>query len=364
MIVTDEQASNRRYCLDLEAYIGTVSLLQWSQYAIMSTQITNIHDAFFKQVLGEPELAEQFLREHLPPEVVELLGPEAPEALPASFVDEELRQHHSDLLFRMRLKSGGDAFVYLLFEHKSSPDEGARLQLLRYIVRLLTTWYEQNGRQLPLPPVLPLLAHQGPGEWTFSCGFLDLFGDAPAALRPYLPIFRHAPVDLAVTPDTALSTIARLRALLAALKYSRRPDLPERLDLILAEAEALETRDLLLILTYLDKGPVAVSHEKMRQLLRDRLPDQEERIMGWITQPYFEDGLEQGRAEGRAEGQVKGQAKSLIRLLERRFGTLPENLRARVSDADVQSLDVWLDRVFEASDLEAVFAEPTTDLQC
>jgi predicted transposase/invertase (TIGR01784 family) len=121
----------------------------------MSAPITNIHDAFFKQVLGEPELAGQFLREHLPPEVVEQLGPEAPEPLPASFVDEELRQHHSDLLFRMHLKSGGDAFAYLLLEHKSSPDEGARLQLLRYIVRLLTNWYEQNGRRLPLPPVLP-----------------------------------------------------------------------------------------------------------------------------------------------------------------------------------------------------------------
>jgi predicted transposase/invertase (TIGR01784 family) len=318
----------------------------------MSAQLINIHDAFFKQALGNPELAGQFLREHLPPAVVELLGPETPEPLPGSFVDEELRQHHSDLLFRMHLKSGGDAFAYLLLEHKSSPDEGARLQLLRYIVRVQTNWYEQNGQRLPLPPVLPLLAHQGPGEWTFSCELVDLFGDAPTALRPYLPTFRHALVDLAVTPDTALSTIARLRALLAALKYGRRPDLPAHLDVILAEVEALETRDLLLILTYLDKGPVAVSHEKMRQLLRDRIPDQEERIMGWITQPYFEDGMKRGRAEG--------HAKSLVRLLEKRFGTLPEPLRAQVFDADVPSLDAWLDRVFDAPDLQAVFAEPDT----
>lgn len=246
------------------------------------------------------------------------------------------------------------------------------MQLLRYIVRVLTNRYEQNGRRLPLPPVLPLLAYQGPGEWTFSCEFLDLFGDAPAALRPYLPTFRHALVDLAVTPDEALSTIARLRALLAALKYSRRADLPEHLDFILADVETLQPRDLFLILTYLDKGPVAVSHEAMRQLLRDRIPDQEERIMGWITQPYFEDGLEKGRAEGRAQGRTEGrtegmaqgrtegEAKSLVRLLENRFGALPEPLRAQVFEADVQSLDAWLDRVFDAPDLQAVFAEPVT----
>lgn len=322
----------------------------------MSAQLPNIHDAFFKQALSDPELAGRFIREHLPPPVVEQLGPEPPEPVPGSFVDEELRQHHSDLLFRIRLKSGSDAFAYLLLEHKSSPDEGARLQLLRYIVRVLTNWYEQNGRRLPLPPVLPLLAHQGPGEWTFSCEFLDLFGDTPAALRPYLPTFQHALVDLAVTPDEALSTIARLRALLAALKYSRRPDLPEYLGVILAEVETLKPRDLFLILTYLDKGPVAVSPITTRQLLRDRIPDQEESIMGWLTQPYFEDGVEKGRAEGRTEG----EAKSLVRVLEKRFGALPEPLRAQVFEADMPTLDAWLDRVFDAPDLQAVFAELDT----
>ena len=56
--------------------------------------------------------------------------------------------------------------------------------------------------------------------------------------------------------DQALSTTAGLRAFLKALKYGRRPELPERLDLILAEAAVLGRRDLLLILTYLDKGPI------------------------------------------------------------------------------------------------------------
>src|SRR5882724_6742154 len=126
----------------------------------MANQISNIHDAFFKQVLSDSKLADTFLREHLPADVVGLLGPELPEPFPGSYVDEQLRQHHSDLLFRVRLKSGSDAFAYVLLEHKSSSDPGARLQLLRYVVRILTHLYEQNKRRLPLPPVLPLLAHQ------------------------------------------------------------------------------------------------------------------------------------------------------------------------------------------------------------
>jgi predicted transposase YdaD len=330
----------------------------------MPRQIANVHDAFFKQVLADPELAGQFLREQLPPEVADLLTREPPEPLPASFVDEQLREHHSDLLFRVHLKGGSEAFAYLLLEHKSSPDEGARLQLLRYVVRVLTNWYEQNERRLPLPPVLPLLAHQGPGEWTFSCEFADLFGAVPAPLRPYLPAFRHALVDLAATQDEALSVTARLRAFLKVLKYGRRPDLPERLDIILAEAEALERRDLLLILTYLDKGPVAVSLETIRQVLHRRMPDSEEQIMGWLTQPYFEQGvekgIEKGIQQGIQQGRVEGHAKSLVRLLERRFGRLPVHLRERVFAADMQSLDNWFDRAIVAADLKSVFAEPLT----
>lgn len=108
----------------------------------MSNQVAKVHDAFFKQVLSDPKLADTFLREHLPADVVGLLGPERPEPYPGTYVDEELRQHHSDLLFRVRLKTGCDAFAYVLLEHKSSSDPGARLQLLRYVVRILTHLYK------------------------------------------------------------------------------------------------------------------------------------------------------------------------------------------------------------------------------
>jgi flagellar biosynthesis/type III secretory pathway protein FliH len=183
-----------------------------------------------------------------------------------------------------------------------------------------------------------------------------------------MPNFRHALVDLAVTPDENLSTTSRLRALPKALKYARSRELPQRLEIILSEAAVLEEEDLLRILTYLDKAPVAVSREVLRDVLRRRVPDREEKIMGWITQPYFEEGLEKGLEkglakglqEGLAAGRAQGQAKSLLHLLEKRFGSLREPLRTRVLTADEQSLDAWLDRVIDAADLKAVFDESLT----
>ena len=314
----------------------------------MSNQLANIHDGFFKHVLGDPQLAGAFLREHLPPDVVDLLGPEPPEAVPGSFVDEELRQHHSDLLFRIQLKAGRNAFAYVLMEHKSSPDRVARLQLLRYVVRMLTDWYNQNQHQLPLPPVLPLLAYQGPRGWTFSCEFTDLFGAVPEPLRPYLPAFRHAVIDLTQIDDADLSVELRLRALLKVLKYTRRPDLNECLDVVLAEWSTLDEKDYSAILTYIDKGAaVVIDYKAWREKLLRHVPDRAERIMGALTQPYYEMGI--------AEGEAKGEAKLLTRLLEKRFGVVPPLLRERIFSANAGQIESWAERAFDAPDLHAIF---------
>jgi predicted transposase YdaD len=320
----------------------------------MSSQIANVHDAFFKRVLSDPRVADTFLREHLPPEVLELLTCDPPEWVPGSYVDEELRQHHSDLLFRVQLNSGQDAFAYILMEHKSSPDAAARLQLLRYIARILVTWHEQHDKRLPLPPVLPLVVHQGPGNWEFSHEFVDLFGAVPEVLRPHLPSFRHVLVDLVHIADDVLSAEPRLRAYLKALKYARRPDLPERVDLILAEAPVLEELDVVLIITYIDRATTVVNPDVIYDALQRLVPDRVGAIMGPLTQPYFAKGLAEGRAEGRAEG----EAIALVRLLEKRFGIVPAALRQRVFTADLESIETWFERAIDGPDIEFVFRLP------
>jgi predicted transposase/invertase (TIGR01784 family) len=330
--------------------------------APMSKQPANIHDAFFKKVMSDPEVAGQFLREHLPSDVAALLSAEPPELLSGSFVDEELAQHHSDLLFRLLLREGGDVLAYLLVEHKSAPDPLARLQLLRYMTRVLVRWYRENER-LPLPAVLPLLAHHGPVGWTLSTEFDELFGRVPEALRPYLMSFRHALVDLARIDDGALSRHVRLRAFLKALKYIQRQDLAERIDIVLAEAPALEVVDVVLMLTYIGRGPVAVSKEAVRAALHRWLPSREDEIMASFGQEYFESGkatgLAEGKATGLAKGLAEGKASSLLQLLEIRFGPVSAALRDRVNGADVASVEAWLRRFVTAPDLPSIFG-PTS----
>jgi len=203
---------------------------------------------FFKQVLSDSKLADTFLREHLPADVVGLLGPEPPEPVRAPSWTRNCGSITPICSFAFASKPVPMRLAYVLLEHKSSSDPGARLQLLRYVVRILTHCYEQNRKKLPL------LAHQGRvlGSPLRICRPVRYRAGAAEFLPALLPSWV---VDLAQVEDPALSTEVRLRAFLKALKYSRRSDLPDCIDILLSGgAPALHEKDLFVILTYLDKG--------------------------------------------------------------------------------------------------------------
>jgi len=122
------------------------------------SEINNPHDAFFKQFLAKSEIAADFLRNHLPQDVLNLLDVSALELQKDSFVDADLQEHFSDLLYRAPLKTGENAFIYLLFEHKSYPDRWVAFQLLRYMVRIWENELRQAGS---FSPIIPLVVYHG-----------------------------------------------------------------------------------------------------------------------------------------------------------------------------------------------------------
>ena len=60
--------------------------------------------------------------------------------------------------------------------------------------------------------------------------------------------------------------------------------------------------------------------------------------------------------EGEQKGRQEGEAKVLLRLLERRFGSVPDPIRDRIASADVAELDQWIMRVLDAGSIDDVLS--------
>jgi predicted transposase YdaD len=80
-----------------------------------------------------------------------------------------------------------------------------------------------------------------------------------------------------------------------------------------------------------------------------------------ITQNVFykaavERGLREGMEKGLEKGLERGEAKALLRFLEQRFRKVSPSIRKRVSTANVQELERWIDRAATATKLTDVFS--------
>ncbi|MCF6197940.1 MAG: Rpn family recombination-promoting nuclease/putative transposase [Hyphomicrobiaceae bacterium] len=316
----------------------------------MSKSPGPIHDRFFKHLLKDPDTMGLFLRERLPGKLAALLGDEPPALVPGSFVDEALSEHFSDLLYKVGLKHGGAAYIYVLADHKSAPDKGTALQLQRYMNKIWQSLSKQG--ETPLPRILPVVVYHGVRRWNIPTSFAAMCEDARDELAPYLPDFEYMLIDLSEIDDGDLSSDQRLRAFLTVMKHIQRSDFLDHTGTIMAELHHLEPVDIITILRYvIRKWRDRISRKTIDGLVLDVALEKREKIMGSVVDEWIEQGYKQGKAEGKTEG-VAGM---LSKMLELRFGPLPERVKERIGKADADTLTNWGERVIDAPDLDAVF---------
>ena len=318
----------------------------------------NPHDAYFKTVMGEARNAKDLFYKHLPGEMTCQFAPGLPELIQGSFVDEDLSVHLSDMLYRVKLKTGSEAFVYTLIEHKSSPDALAPLQLLRYMVRIWVDWTRENrGKKLPV--IIPLVFYHGKRRWRVPTRFSMMFENTPEALQCCIPDFLHELVDLGQVENKELSNDPRLAALLMAMKHIFAPNIMLELAREQENLLSLETIDFQLFLSYIIHTRQDIGREDVGKIL-DLLPlSQQEDIMAGLAQEFKDDwfakGEAQGKLEGRLEGKLEGKAELLVELLQQRFGSLSRDVKEKISGADSDSIRIWSENIFTASRLDEVF---------
>ena len=317
------------------------------------------HDALFRALVSNPARAGALLAEYLPTEVIELLDPAfPPEAVEGSFVDADAARTQCDALFRVRLRTGQQARIHALLEHKSRIDGTAPLQILRYMVNIWMREIENGTARDGLPAIIPLVFYHGPGRWSVPRSVVEMI-DAPEELRPLLRDFAYVLHDLGEIEPIRLSRAPEVLAGLLALRVAHADDIPaDLLDLMtggpLAGSE-FERHILRYIVERMNLTPPLLEAS-----LRRTKPDRWEALMGTVAEAWLEqgraEGIEKGRKEGREEGRAEALAGLLLRQLELRFRDVPGPVRDRVRGASIAQLEAWAEAVLTAASLNEVMA--------
>ena len=205
-------------------------------------------------------------------------------------------------------------WLYLLFEHQSTPDYWLRLRLLGYCCRIWERDLQVDSGARYLRPILPLVFYQGASGWRPSPRFADLF---PAAARdwPWLPRFEHLLFDQTeVSPAQAAGSVrARLLQLTMMHAFDHAvPDARKRMRPLLDALEregSIGQDDMRMFVRYiLETGPDDTP-EALGEILSRTAAGGEMRTSGERLRQEGRDQMravaEQRRREGQREGRLE-----------------------------------------------------------
>jgi len=306
------------------------------------------HDTGYKLLFSSPEMVGDLLRGFVPHESVKAADFASLCRVNGSYVSEDLRTRHDDMVWKLRLRDQW-LYVYLLLEFQSVPDQWMALRMHVYVGLLYQDLVARRelGAGAKLPPVLPIVLYNGQAPWRSADSLDALLTTSPPGLARYRAQAHYLLVD----ERRLAGSDAPLRNLAAALF---------RLE------AASEPEDFRAVTAQLVEWLSGERHERLRRAfaiwlsrrLRQRLPEAnipETDDLAQVHGMFPDNIIATAEKRGEARGQVKGEAAALILLLTHRFGELPPDVRARIEGAGHTAIVAWFERAIDAADLDGVF---------
>ena len=266
------------------------------------------HDEFFKASFGRLEIARDYLEQLLPWEVHQSLDLSQLERVNGSWVNPELAEYFSDVVYRCPLKEGKrQVWASFLLEHKSAPDPFPHLQLLRY---LLETWQEQRKQKQALTPIIPIVVYHGVRKWR-KRDLSSYFGkDLPQSLLPFLPRFDYVLTSIRTLSDEQILELKKgllINALLM-LKHIWKPqfilDHPDLVFIHLESKDQQVSDFVISLLAYLFKN-TEIARETANRFIR-HLPDNLNHNAMSTYDMIQAEGIEKGIKKGIEQGIEQG----------------------------------------------------------
>jgi len=249
-----------------------------------------------------------FMELHLPAELRAICDLSTLKLESGSFVEDDLRQYFSDVLYSLKT-TAGEGYVHVLIEHQSSPDKHMAFRLMRYAVAAMQRHLESGHKKLPL--VIPVLFYTGKrSPYPYSTRWLNEFDEPALAGKLYSSAFPL--VDVTVIPDDEIASHRSMAALTLLQKHIHQRDLTELTDRLapILLAGYLSSSQVISLVHYIVQAGETADAESFVRELAQRVPQHGDALMTiaqQLEQKGIQKGIQLGRQEGRNEGMLEGK---------------------------------------------------------
>ena len=135
------------------------------------------HEQLFRKALENPMVANELIEAHLPKDVLDIMDMSSLKPEKESFVEADLTNSVSDVLFSAKF-NGNNGYIYLLLEHQSTQDRFMAFRLFKYMVNICDRYRLDNPKTQHLPLIYPLVIYNGvKKKYNVPRNLWDLFND-------------------------------------------------------------------------------------------------------------------------------------------------------------------------------------------
>ncbi|WP_337920139.1 Rpn family recombination-promoting nuclease/putative transposase, partial [Petrotoga sp. 8T1HF07.NaAc.6.1] len=260
-----------------------------------------------------------------------------------SYVDEDLKESHSDMLYKTRI-NGKDGYIYILFEHKSYNDPRVLLQLLKYILRIWEEKYNTKTNKLPI--IIPLVIYNGENKWNIETKLINLIEgieELPEIMKQYIPTYQYEIYDFSPEEKLGIVGLANLKAILQTTRVARvrrgekfDEELRRAFELLVGIKDKKTFNELFeSCMLYLMYTRDDINIEKVKEVAKKVMDERGELIMT-ITEKLKNEGMEKGIEKGKLEG----ERELIIEILNQRFGEdFDKSLEEKIRKANEETIN-------------------------
>ena len=301
----------------------------------------------------------------MPQEIREIVNIDTLEPQKDSFLNEELQEGFSDMLFKSNINNY-EGYIYFLFEHKSYSSKDAAFQLLKYIVKIWGAKIKKESAT-ELPVIIPILIYHGKYNWNSKLRLgemIDGYESLSDQIKKYIPDYEYLLFNISSDSDEEIKGQAQLRIILTIFRDIFTKDANEFHESMIKAIKYLSELDdkqtgieyfetMMRYIFNVRSDLTERDVEKLIAKIENNYPEGSEVLMT-LAERFVEKGMEKGIEKGMEKGETNALVKTAIKLLTKKFGNLPEEVKTKISKLDNSTLEIIIEGIFEYKSLDDI----------